>query len=90
MLFLFIEDRGEGVVGVFDITAQVSDILLLFLGIANRDSAIRNRSMSGGTGITTITARDGDAPPMLLIKSLLPVKPPLLRPMLLVEVLKLA
>ncbi|CQH57926.1 Uncharacterised protein [Yersinia enterocolitica] len=47
---------------MFDVTAQVSDILLLFISIANRDSAIRNRSMSGGTGITTITSHDGDAP----------------------------
>ncbi|WP_411913702.1 hypothetical protein [Yersinia enterocolitica] len=40
MFFLFIEDRGEGVVGVFDVTDQVSDILLLFIGIAESDSAI--------------------------------------------------
>ncbi|CNJ56574.1 Uncharacterised protein [Yersinia rohdei] len=62
MLFLFIEDRGESVVGVFHIATQVSDILLLFLGIANGDSAIRNRSMSSRTGITTIASHDGDAP----------------------------
>ncbi|EKN4801720.1 hypothetical protein FG446_002977, partial [Yersinia enterocolitica] len=30
LLFLFIEDRGEGVVGVFDVTAQVSDILTYY------------------------------------------------------------
>ncbi|ENB6718021.1 hypothetical protein ABEH46_004304 [Yersinia enterocolitica] len=47
---------------MFDVAAQVSDILLLFIGIANRDSAIRDRRMSGGTGITTIASHDGDAP----------------------------
>ncbi|CQI98045.1 Uncharacterised protein [Yersinia rohdei] len=62
MLFLFIEDRGESVVGVFDVTAQVSDILLLFIGIANGDSALGDRSMSSRTGITTIASHDGDAP----------------------------
>ncbi|EMY5683902.1 hypothetical protein ABCS22_004161, partial [Yersinia enterocolitica] len=30
LFFLFIEDRGEGVVGVFDVTAQVSDILTYY------------------------------------------------------------
>ncbi|MCB5300583.1 hypothetical protein LH410_22315 [Yersinia intermedia] len=40
LLFLLIENRGEGIVSVFSIAAQVSDILLLFIGIANGDSAI--------------------------------------------------
>ena len=54
MLFLLIENRGEGIVSVFSITAQFSDILL-FIGIANGDSAIGYCRMSSGTGITTIT-----------------------------------
>ena len=40
---------------MFSIAAQVSDILLLFIGIANGDSAIGYCRMSSGTGITTIT-----------------------------------
>ncbi|CQJ64147.1 Uncharacterised protein [Yersinia enterocolitica] len=47
LFFLFIKDGGEGVVGMFDIAAQVIDILLLFIGIAESDSAIRDRRMSG-------------------------------------------
>ncbi|CNJ56454.1 Uncharacterised protein [Yersinia rohdei] len=39
---------------MFHITAQVSDILLLFLGIANGDSAIRNRSMGDAIGVAFI------------------------------------
>ncbi|EKN3879560.1 TPA: hypothetical protein ACPZRZ_002651 [Yersinia enterocolitica] len=54
LLFLFIEDRGEGVVGVFDVAAQVSDILLLFIGIAESDRAIRNGCMSGAVGVAFI------------------------------------
>ncbi|CNI79651.1 Uncharacterised protein [Yersinia intermedia] len=54
LLFLLIKDRADAAVGVVGITAQVIDILLLFTGIADSDSAIADRRLRSTIGMTII------------------------------------
>ncbi|CAI1946734.1 Uncharacterised protein [Serratia quinivorans] len=43
LLFLFIKDRAQGLVGVLYVAAQVTDVLRLFVLIADDDGAVTHR-----------------------------------------------
>lgn len=54
LLLLFIKNRGEGLIGVLDITAEICNILLLFVGIMDYQRAFTDAGFCRPLGVPTV------------------------------------